>query len=202
MKARPITQETVYLYHISLDSQRGQKIVKALEEISVQVAELREDLLGETLGYCLGLPGFSKSGLPAPEESFDQEVLVMKGFTRQSMDRMLKKLKQKEIPSVALKAVLTEHNSKWRCIDFFRELEREHMFMNAYQKLRRQILVAEQRMDPSQALCQAIQRARELLTQRDQIEYKELVRELEQLNNVLEEDPAKERRSDDCHLLG
>ena len=42
-----------------------------------------------------------------------------------------------------MKAVLTEHNSKWRCIDFFRELEREHMFMSAYQSLRRQVLVAE-----------------------------------------------------------
>ncbi len=192
MKARPMTQETVYLYHISLDSQRGQEIVQALEKISVQVVELREDLLGETLGYCLGLPGFSPNGLPAPEESFDQEVLVMKGFTRQSMDRMLRGLKQKEIPPVALKAVLTEHNSKWRCIDFFRELEREHAFMNAYQELRRQILIAEQRVDPSQALRQAIQRARELLAKGDQIEYKELVRTLEQLNHVLGEDFAKE----------
>ena len=31
MKARPITQETVYLYHISQDSQRGQDIARAME---------------------------------------------------------------------------------------------------------------------------------------------------------------------------
>ena len=119
MKARLISQETVYLYHIGLNSQRGQEITQALGEISVQVKEIKEEQLGETLGYCLGLPGFSKNDSPLAEEGFDQEVLVMKGFTRQSMDRMLKQFQRKGVPPVALKAVLTEHNSKWRCIDFF-----------------------------------------------------------------------------------
>ena len=113
MKARLICQETVYLYHIGLNSQRGQEITQALGEISVQVKEIKEEQLGETLGYCLGLPGFSKNDSPLAEEGFDQEVLVMKGFTRQSMDRMLKQFQRKGVPPVALKAVLTEHNSKW-----------------------------------------------------------------------------------------
>ena len=53
MKARLISQETVYLYHIGLNSQRGQEITQALGEISVQVKEIKEEQLGETLGYCL-----------------------------------------------------------------------------------------------------------------------------------------------------
>ena len=53
MKARLISQETVYLYHIGLNSQRGQEITQALGEISVQVKEIKEEQLGETLGLSL-----------------------------------------------------------------------------------------------------------------------------------------------------
>ena len=45
MKARLISQETVYLYHIGLNSQRGQEITQALGEISVQVKEIKDCLL-------------------------------------------------------------------------------------------------------------------------------------------------------------
>ena len=131
MKARLISQETVYLYHIGLNSQRGQEITQALGEISVQVKEIKEEQLGETLGYCLGLPGFSKNDSPLAEEGFDQEVLVMKGFTRQSMGRMLKQFQRKGFPPVALKAVLTEHNSTWTFYHLYEELKEEHETMTA-----------------------------------------------------------------------
>lgn len=193
MKARLICQETVYLYHIGLNSQRGQEITQALGEISVQVKEIKEEQLGETLGYCLGLPGFSKNDSPLAEEGFDQEVLVMKGFTRQSMDRMLKQFQRKGVPPVALKAVLTEHNSKWRCIDFFRELEREHMFMSAYQSLRRQVLVAEGIAAPSQDLRREALRASELLAKGNEIEYEELVQELKCISSILEKEGREEK---------
>lgn len=181
MKARPISQETVYLYHVSLDSQRGQDIVRALDEISVQVEEIKEEQLGETLGYCLGLPGFPKTGAAAPEVSFEEEVLVMKGFTKQSMDRMLKEFQRKKIPPVALKAVLTEHNSKWKCIDFFRELKQEHLFMSAYQSLRRLVSLAEQQKNPAAELQKAIQQAKEQLAKGDQVGFEELIQALEEL---------------------
>ncbi len=183
MKARPITQETVYLYHISQDSQRGQDIARAMEGISVPVEEIKEELLGETLGYCLGLPGFPKTGGPIPEAGFEEEVLVMKGFTKQSMDRMLKEFQRKNIPPVALKAVLTEHNSKWRCIDFFKELKREHLFMNAYQSLRRLVFLAEQQKGQTAELQEAVRKAREQLAKGDQVSFEELAQVLEELKN-------------------
>ena len=61
MKARLISQETVYLYHIGLNSQRGQEITQALGEISVQVKEIKEEQLGETLGYVWACPDFLKT---------------------------------------------------------------------------------------------------------------------------------------------
>ena len=44
-----------------LEFSEGQEITQALGEISVQVKEIKEEQLGETLGYCLGLPGFLKT---------------------------------------------------------------------------------------------------------------------------------------------
>lgn len=191
MKARPITQETVYLYHISPGSQRGQEIARALAGISVQVEEIKEELLGETLGYCLGLPGFPKTDAPVPEAGFEEEVLVMKGFTKQSMDRMLKEFQRKNIPPVALKAVLTEHNSKWSCIDFFKELKQEHLFMNAYHSLRRLVFLAEQQKDQTAELQEAVRKAKEQLAKGDQVRFGELTQALERLKNSFSEISAE-----------
>ena len=67
-----------------------------------------------------GASRVSENWRPIPEAGFEEEVLVMKGFTKTKYGPdKLKEFQRKNIPPVALKAVLTEHNSKWRCIDFF-----------------------------------------------------------------------------------
>ncbi|WP_321022576.1 DUF3783 domain-containing protein [Enterocloster bolteae] len=63
-----------------------------------------------------------------------EQVMVLKQFSSQRLDMLLAGLRRAGVPRIALKAVLTEHNSDWTFYHLYQELKEEHETMTAGQQ--------------------------------------------------------------------
>lgn len=62
---------------------------------------------------------------PMEEEPFTQEMMVMARFPSHLASRFLDAFRQQRVPSVRLKAMLTETNSQWSGLRLYQELSQE-----------------------------------------------------------------------------
>ena len=67
-------------------------------------------------------------------EPFTDEMLVMAHFRPSMLDAFLNGFRQSRIPSVKLKAMLTETNAAWSAARLHREIRAEHEQMEAMRK--------------------------------------------------------------------
>lgn len=76
--------------------------------------------------------------IPVPESEFDDEMLVMQGFSGSQINTLLATMKQFRFAPVALKAMVTPTNIQWNSIQLHRELLAEHQAMQAGRQLHEQ----------------------------------------------------------------
>ena len=98
--------------------------------IGVRVVE--PDKFGIPVGALAGVAD-APEDLPAAEP-FSDEMLVMAHFRPGMLDAFLNSLRQSRIPSVKLKAMLTETNAAWSGARLHREIRAEHEQMEAMRK--------------------------------------------------------------------
>ena len=89
----------------------------------------REQLL-QPLGYLAGVPGVE----PVTEEyagsEAAEEMLILCGFNRPDLDRLLSAIRKGKLKQVALKAALTPTNALWSGVKLQGELAQEHAYMH------------------------------------------------------------------------
>ena len=110
---------TVYLYN--LDNPRGAKIRRMCLPLGIRT------LLVVPRAHMLTLEEMMDDTQPLPdgEPGFSDEMLLLVGFTDAKMDALFMGFRRAKIPSVALKAVLTETNRSWTSVQLHQELLRE-----------------------------------------------------------------------------
>ena len=91
-----------------------------------------KEALGIKVGNLAGFVGFDSEPV-IKADSPDDECLIISGFSRRDMDRLLSELRKREI-KIALKCVVTAHNQGWLLKDLLNELKREHEAMNHNRK--------------------------------------------------------------------
>ena len=92
----------------------------------------REQLL-QPLGYLAGVPGVEPvEELYAGEEA-REEMLILCGFNRPDLDRLLSAIRKGKLQSVVLKAALTPTNALWSGVKLQEELAQEHAYMHGKQ---------------------------------------------------------------------
>lgn len=129
-----VMKEMVLYYQPEKDRQSGNdtkaaRLKAVLVRMGIRIKNISPDQLSQTVGYLAGFDGFLKKEqeeCPAVEE----EILVMKNFTNRRLDELLMNLKRAGVPQVALKAVITDTNCKWRFYDLYQELKKEHDTMS------------------------------------------------------------------------
>ena len=84
-----------------------------------------------SIGAIAGVPGYSLSGETYKGEGFEDEMLILKGFTGGMLDSFLHGFRKMKIQPVALKAVLTEANCGWNSLELHDELVKEHESMHS-----------------------------------------------------------------------
>lgn len=128
-----------------------------LVRLGVRIRNIGPEQVLEKVGYLAGLDGFEAardgegvneaavggadgSGAAANGAGINEagelpfipdEVMVLKQFSSQRLDLLLAELRRAGVPRIALKAVLTEHNSEWTFYHLYQELKEEHEIMTA-----------------------------------------------------------------------
>ncbi len=94
--------------------------------LNVRLIRIYRPQYGESIGALAGIPAFSLTNQPYRGEDFDQQMMVMCGFSPDELDAFLKAYREAGIPPVWLKATVTPHNINWSAARLYRELAEEH----------------------------------------------------------------------------
>lgn len=129
-----VKKETVLYYCPEKDSQKGNdtriaRLKAVLVRMGIRIKNIFPDQTDQTIGYLAGLDGFGEQ--PAEEcPVVEEEVLIMKNFSSRRIDELLMNLKRSGVSKIALKAVITDTNSKWSFYELYQELKKEYETMS------------------------------------------------------------------------
>ncbi|MDF2952141.1 MAG: hypothetical protein K0S18_1724 [Anaerocolumna sp.] len=118
------SNEVVLLYNF--DVEKLNKIKFVLIRMGIKIKMITKEYYLQSIGYLVGIKGFEKSDEIYIEEGFQEEMLVMKGFSSSRIDELLKLLKKNGVQRIPLKAIITEYNQSWNSIELYKELKEEH----------------------------------------------------------------------------
>ncbi|MBT9775235.1 DUF3783 domain-containing protein [Clostridium sp. MCC353] len=98
--------------------------------LGIRIKNIAPEQVTQQVGYLAGLPGFEEQKTAGELPVIKEEVLVLKNFTGQDIDVLLQHIKKAGLTRIALKAVLTESNSKWTFYQLYQEIKEEHEVMS------------------------------------------------------------------------
>ena len=123
-------QETILLYY-----PKKLKYLPKIKSIFVQLGIpfriLDASCASQKIGYLTGRTGYEKKDLNEPSEKIPQPMMVMDHFSSVRMDVLFSYLKKAGIPSVDLKAIVTDTNADWTFSELYQEIAKEHARMHA-----------------------------------------------------------------------
>lgn len=88
------------------------------------------DQLLQPLGYLAGVPGVEPVSKAYAGDEAREEMLILCGFGRPDLDRLLSAIRKGKLQNVALKAALTPTNALWSGVKLQAELAQEHAYMH------------------------------------------------------------------------
>lgn len=118
-------KETVLLVNFK-DSQKQQKIQRALLPLCIKIKVVTPEEFCQPIGYLAGVKKIMPVETTAEKTELEKEMLVFAAIDGDLLQYILQALRKAGAP-VDYKAVLTEHNLTWNCVQLYRELELEHL---------------------------------------------------------------------------
>lgn len=117
-------KEKVLMYHL-LQSDTGNIIKTLLEQLDVEVIEIEESDVNQTMGYLIGLPDYKKTEEKIKEIP-EKEMLIFFNFLDKQLDLVLDLLKQANVPFIPLKAMITQTNVEWSFYKLYHQVKEEY----------------------------------------------------------------------------
>lgn len=116
------------LYYDNGQTEKGKELEKGIRRMGVDFVPVIPQQFLQTVGYLAKIKGFPPRKLSVLENipAFHEDVMVMCYFTDDNLNLLLRQMRSGELPSVALKAVLTNQNCFWTFAHLCRELAEEH----------------------------------------------------------------------------
>ena len=117
------------LYYNPDQSPYASKLKGVLVRMGIRIKNIAPEQTGELVGTLAGMPGYAEG-----EELWKQAIAQKKS---QKADegagqfRGLLNLRKAGVPKIALKAVITEQNSRWTFYQLYEEIKKEHLAMTA-----------------------------------------------------------------------
>ena len=110
--------------------ERLQALRLACMMLKVQLRSVPRSELLQPLGCLVGIEGVEPVEEAYEGDEAAAEMLVMCGFSRPDLDRLLSAIKKGKLKQVALKAMLTPYNMQWSGLQLQQELTQEHEYMH------------------------------------------------------------------------
>ena len=120
----------ILCYNIQPEKLGRMRVLCLRMGIRVRVAQPEEFAL--PVGALAGVMDAPKE--VAPAEPFNDEMMVMAHFKPGMLDAFLDGFRQSRIPSVALKAMLTQTNAAWPAHELHKAIAEEHEQMQRFKK--------------------------------------------------------------------
>lgn len=121
-------QKIILAYNFTPERLQALKLICMMLRTQLR-AVAREELL-QPVGYLVGLPEVAPVSEAYSGDEGQEEMLLMCGFSRQDLDRLLAAVKKGKLRQVALKAMLTPTNYTWSGLQLLQELSQEHAYMH------------------------------------------------------------------------
>jgi len=122
------TKETLLVYNMQ-NTSKGKLLKLICMQLGIRVRVVEKEEFLQPIGYLAGLKGVEPSEERFDGEGFDDEMLILSGFTSNRMDLLFGMFRRQKMERIALKAVVTEHNWSWDSIRLHDELRQEHAYM-------------------------------------------------------------------------
>ena len=116
----------VLSYNLPPEREGRLRTLCAIEKVRLRPVKPEE--YGKPVGALAGL--LPDTGLPQAAIPFQEEMLVLCGFSERALDAFLRGFRKSGMAPVALKAVLTPSNAAWNSTQLCAELRQEHAAMS------------------------------------------------------------------------
>lgn len=118
-------KKQILLYNIK-DKKRAMDIGRVLMPLKIRIKNISPDEFAYPIGYLLGLEGYEASDTPAEDCFFEDEMMIMAGFTSYDIDQVIRGFHKRRIKGIPLKAIVTPHNQEWTSYKLYGDLKKEH----------------------------------------------------------------------------
>ena len=123
--------ETVLLYNI--DPEKGRKLRFLMVRMGMRIRVVAKEDYGKAIGTLAGMKDVTLETPDYPVEYFQDEMMVMRGFTEGRLDMFLQAMRKEGIGRIDYKAILTPNNCRWNSWQLYEELKKEHEQMHQHQ---------------------------------------------------------------------
>lgn len=121
-------KKQILLYNIK-DKKRALDIRRVLMPLKVPIKMISSKDFAHPIGYLAGQKKYQPSSQSPSDYQFDEEMMVMAGFTSYDIDQVIHGFHKKRITGIPLKAILTPHNQDWNSYQLYQNLKEEHKKM-------------------------------------------------------------------------
>lgn len=114
-------------YNFTEERLKALRMAAMLVRSQVKIVETKN--YNQTLGYLAGIKGAEAVEEDYTGEGFTREMLIICGFGKPDLDKLLVAIRKGALQNVSLKAVLTPINASWTGLKLVEELAQEHEYM-------------------------------------------------------------------------
>ncbi len=116
----------------NLKGERADMVRELAEKAGIQAFLVPEEAYLQTIGALCGIAEPTDEAHTG--EGFPHEMMLMAFLEKGMLSRFLDSFREVGIPSIPLKAMLTENNSKWNSLQLHSELMEEFTYFSNLQK--------------------------------------------------------------------
>ena len=116
--------ETVLLYN--MDNEKSRKLKMLMIRMGIRIRMVDKEDYGSPVGILAGLKEITLEDPNAEVMDFNDEMMILRGFTNARLDLFLQVMRKEGIGRINYKAILTPTNARWNSWQLYQEIKKEH----------------------------------------------------------------------------
>ena len=124
--------ETVLLYNIQDEKSRKLRMLMVRMGMRFRVVEPSD--YAQPVGLLAGIKDATLEDPDAEVQTFEDEMMVMRGFSSSRLDLFLQGMRKASIGRIDYKAIVTPTNARWNSWQLYQEIKSEHEEMHQIDK--------------------------------------------------------------------
>ena len=124
--------EIVLLYNIPDEKSRKLRMLMVRMGMRFKIVEPSD--YGQPVGLLAGIKEAALENPEAEVKTFQDEMMIMRGFTSSRLDLFLQNMRKAGIEKIDYKAIVTPTNMRWNSWQLYLEIKQEHEEMHSMDK--------------------------------------------------------------------